>query len=151
MVGRPARRRPGHHERRAARLVKTIAALGPAFIKLGQMFAARADILPEPYLTAVGTLRDQVPPTSPDAVVGVIERELGGRIEDLFESFEREPIAAASLGQVHRARLDGRDVAVKVLRPRVEQRVALDVDTAFRIVFWLNVVFPTTTCGRSPA
>lgn len=142
VVGRPARRRPGHHERRAARLVKTIAALGPAFIKLGQMFAARADILPEPYLTAVGTLRDQVPPDSPDAIVGVIEKELDGGLADLFESFEREPIAAASLGQVHRARLDGRDVAVKVLRPRVEQRVALDVDTAFRVVFWLNVLFP---------
>ena len=142
VVGRPARRRPGHHERRASRLVKTIAALGPAFIKLGQMFASRADILPEPYLTAVGTLRDQVPPDDPDAVVSVIEGELGGRLPDLFESFEREPIAAASLGQVHRARLGGRDVAVKVLRPRVEQRVALDVDTAFRIVFWLNVLFP---------
>lgn len=142
LVGRPARRKSGHHERRAARLVGTIAALGPAFIKLGQMFAARADILPEPYLTAVGTLRDQVPADSPDAIVKVIESELDGRIPDLFESFEREPIAAASLGQVHRARLRGRDVAVKVLRPRVEQRVALDVDTAFRIVFWLNVVFP---------
>lgn len=142
VVGRPARRRPGHHERRAARLVGTIAALGPAFIKLGQMFASRADILPEPYLTAVGTLRDQVPPASPDAIVRVIEKELGGRLPDLFESFDREPIAAASLGQVHRARLDRRDVAVKVLRPRVEQQVALDVDTAFRIVFWLNVLFP---------
>ena len=142
LVGRPARRRPGHHERRAARLVRTIAALGPAFIKLAQMFAARADILPEPYLSAVGTLRDRVSPDAPDRIVGVIERELGGKLADLFESFEREPIAAASLGQVHRARLDGRDVAVKVLRPGVERRVALDVDTAFRIVFWLNVLFP---------
>ena len=142
LVGRPARRKPGHHEQRAARLVRVIAALGPAFIKLGQMFATRADILPEPYLSAVGTLRDQVPPDAPDAIVSVVERELDGRLADLFESFDREPIAAASLGQVHRARLDGRDVAVKVLRPRVEQRVALDVDTAFRIVFWLNVLFP---------
>ena len=142
VVGRPALRKPGHHERRAARLVKTVAALGPAFIKLAQMFAARADILPEPYLSAVGTLRDQVPPDPPDEIVGVIERELEGKLADLFEIFDREPIAAASLGQVHRARLDGSDIAVKVLRPGVEQRVALDVDTAFRIVFWLNVLFP---------
>ena len=142
VVGRPARRKPGDHERRADRLVKAIAGLGPAFIKLGQLFGGRADILPEPYLTAVGTLRDQVPPDSADEIVGVIEAELNGKVADLFETFDREPIAAASLGQVHRARLDGRDVAVKVLRPRVEQRVALDVDTAFRIVFWLNVLFP---------
>ena len=142
LAGRPARRRAGHHDRRAARLVKTITALGPAFIKLAQMFAARADILPEPYLATVGTLRDRVSPNAPDQIVGVIEEELKGKLADLFESFEREPIAAASLGQVHRARLDGRDVAVKVLRPGVERRVALDVDTAFRIVFWLNVLFP---------
>ncbi len=142
LAGAPATRGPGHHERRADRLIKAIAALGPAFIKLGQMFAARADILPEPYLEAVGTLRDQVPPVPPDAIVRVIEKELDGALEHLFESFDREPIAAASLGQVHRARRDGRDVAVKVLRPRVEQRVALDVDTAFRIIFWLNVLFP---------
>ena len=143
VVGRPARRKPGHHERRARKLVKTVAGLGPAFIKLGQMFAARADILPEPYLTAIGTLRDRVPPDPADQIVGVIEAELGGKLADLFESFDREPIAAASLGQVHRAQVDGRDVAVKVLRPRVEQRIALDVDTAFRVVFWLNVLFPT--------
>ena len=143
VIGRPARRRPGHHERRAGKLVKAITALGPAFIKLGQLFGGRADILPEPYLTAVGTLRDRVPPDSADAIAGVIERELGGQLADLFENFEREPIAAASLGQVHRARVDGREVAVKVLRPGVEQRIALDVDTAFRVVFWLNVLFPT--------
>ncbi len=142
LAGRPARRTTAHHERRATRLVRTVAALGPASIKLGQMFAGRADILPEPYLSAMGTLRDQVPPEAPDEIVGVIEKELGGKLADLFESFEREPIAAASLGQVHRARRDGRDVAVKVLRPRVERRVALDVDTAFRVVFWLNVLFP---------
>ncbi len=142
LFGAPARRGEGHHDRRASRLAATIASLGPTFVKLAQIFAARADLVPEPYLSAIGTLQDQVPPIPEEAARAVIERELGAPLLEIFESFEARPIAAASLGQVHRARLRGHEVAVKVLRPGVEEMVALDLDLSFRVLFWLNVLFP---------
>jgi predicted unusual protein kinase regulating ubiquinone biosynthesis (AarF/ABC1/UbiB family) len=142
LLGSPARRRPGHHEKRAARLTARIAGLGPTFIKLAQIFSARADLFPEPYLSSIGTLQDQVPPVGTDSVRAVIEAELGRPVEEVFEGFHHEPLAAASLGQVHRARYRGQEVVVKVLRPGVEEMVALDLDLSFRILFWLNVVFP---------
>jgi len=119
-----------------------LARLGPTFIKLAQLFSSRADILPEPYLSEIGKLQDQVPPNPPEDILRVIEAELGARVDDLFQDFQREPLAAASLGQVHRARVGDRDVVVKVLRPGVEEAVALDLDISFRFLFWLNILFP---------
>ena len=142
LFGRPARRSEPHHLRRARHLTATIAALGPTFIKLAQVLAARADILPEPYLSAVGTLQDRVPPDPYERVEAVLRAELGRPIDEVFESFERTPVAAASLGQVHRARLQGEQVAVKVLRPDVERLVAVDLDISFRVLYLLNVFFP---------
>lgn len=142
LIGRPARRRPSHHERRAERLTASIAALGPTFIKLAQVFGARADLVPEPYLSAIGTLQDQVPPISGESAKRVVEEEIGRRLPEIFESFDPKPLAAASLGQVHRARFEEREVAVKVLRPGVEEIVALDLDLSFRVLFWLNILFP---------
>jgi predicted unusual protein kinase regulating ubiquinone biosynthesis (AarF/ABC1/UbiB family) len=142
LFGRPAPRRPGHHEKRAERLTARLAALGPTFIKLAQLLSARADILPEPYLSAIGTLQDQVPPDPAGAIRQVIERELGAPTSDLFDDFRDEPVAAASLGQVHLARVGGDEVVVKVLRPGVEEAVALDLDISFRLLFWLNILFP---------
>ncbi len=133
---------PEAHARRARRLAATIARLGPTFIKLAQVFSARADILPEPYLSAIGTLQDRVPPDDAGAIEAVIEAELGAPVASLFEEFDRTPVAAASLGQVHPARVDGERVAVKVLRPGVEELVAVDLDISFRILFFLNVFFP---------
>ncbi len=142
LLGRPALRTAAHHERRARRLTGTLGKLGPTFIKLAQLFSARADILPEPYLTQVGTLQDQVPPDPWPAISQVIEEELGRPAAEAFSGLEETPIAAASLGQVHRAWVNGREVAVKVLRPGVERAVALDLDISFRFLFWLNILFP---------
>ncbi|MHB1194332.1 MAG: ABC1 kinase family protein [Longimicrobiales bacterium] len=142
LLGRPVRRTAEHHRRRAERLTARLAKLGPTFIKLAQLFSSRADILPEPYLSEIGKLQDQVPPDLPEDVIRVIESELEAKVDDLFQDFQREPVAAASLGQVHRARVDGRDVVVKVLRPGVERLVALDLDISFRFLFWLNILFP---------
>ena len=142
LVGRPRTVSAEQHARRAARLTATVAALGPAFIKLAQVFAARADILPEPYLSEVGKLTDRVPPMPVEAIREVIERELAAPVASVFERFDAEPLAAASLGQVHRAAYQGREVVVKVLRPGVEQIVATDLDAAFRVLFFANVLFP---------
>jgi len=142
LLGRPASRSQAHHEKRARRLARVLAGLGPTFIKLAQLFSSRADILPEPYLTQVGTLQDQVPPDPWDSVVQVLEGELGKPLQEVFSHLDQTPLAAASLGQVHRGQVDGRDVAVKILRPGVEAIVALDLDISFRILFWLNILFP---------
>ncbi|MCH1569849.1 MAG: AarF/UbiB family protein [Longimicrobiales bacterium] len=142
VFGRPARRTPEHHQKRASLLSARLAQFGPAFIKIAQLLSARADILPEPYLSEIGKLQDRVPPVPSEAVRRVIEGELGAPTSELFDDFEDEPLAAASLGQVHRARVEGREVVVKVLRPGVERLVALDLAVSFRLLFWLNILFP---------
>ncbi len=142
LLGSPARRTPEHHARRADRLTEQVARLGPTFIKLAQIFSARADLFPEPYLSRIGTLQDQVPPVGFEAVRSVVETEFGRPVDEVLERFDEAPLAAASLGQVHRARYRGQEVVVKVLRPGVEETVALDLSLSFRILFWLNVLFP---------
>ena len=134
--GAPLARTPGFHARRAERLVSRITALGPTFVKLAQVFAARADLIPEPYLSKLGTLVDRVPPVPWEGIQRVIRDAYGADAESLFERIDPVPVAAASLGQVHRARWRGRDVAVKVLRPRIEEAVARDVVAARAISAW---------------
>ncbi|MGE5687480.1 MAG: ABC1 kinase family protein [Gemmatimonadota bacterium] len=142
LFGRPLPVSEERHRRRAERLTRTLAGLGPTFIKLAQVFSARADILPEPYLGAIGTLTDQVPPLAPGVAEHVIAAELGGDAASVFERFHAEPLAAASLGQVHRAAYGGREVVVKVLRPGVEDMVRRDLDISFRVLFLVNLLFP---------
>ena len=130
------------HLRRAQRLTRTLADLGPTFIKLAQVLGVRADILPEPYLSTLATLSDQVPPLAPGVAESVVRTELGKPVEELFERWDAVPLAAASLGQVHRARWLGREVAVKVLRPGVVELVHEDLDIAFRLLLVIQVLFP---------
>jgi predicted unusual protein kinase regulating ubiquinone biosynthesis (AarF/ABC1/UbiB family) len=134
--GAPIARSPEFHRERAERLVRRLAALGPTFVKLAQVFAARADLIPEPYLTTLGTLVDQVPAVPWDRIARTIREAYGKEADQVFERIDQVPVAAASLGQVHRARWRGRDVAVKVLRPHVEQRVGRDVASARTITAW---------------
>lgn len=103
--------------------------LGPTYVKLGQLLASRADFLPASYTQALERLQDKVEPFPCADVEEIIERELGVRISKAFAEFDPEPLAAASLGQVHHARLrDGRDVAVKVQRPNIREQILADLE-----------------------
>jgi predicted unusual protein kinase regulating ubiquinone biosynthesis (AarF/ABC1/UbiB family) len=143
VLGAPMVRTDEFHSRRAEALVATIGALGPTFVKLAQVFAGRADLFPESYVRALSTLTDQVPPVSLEAVRRTIVDSYGAPPEALFERFDAQPIAAASLGQVHRASYEGREVVVKVLRPGIEALVAEDVKAAQRILRVLERRFAT--------
>ena len=102
--------------------------LGPTFIKMGQSMGTRADLLPLPFVKELGTLVDQVPPFPNDVAFATIERELGRKINEVYAEFDLEPVAAASLGQVYRARLHtGEEVAVKVQRPNLEATIKGDI------------------------
>lgn len=142
IIGGPPTRSEAFHRARAQRLTKTLAELGPTFIKLAQVLGVRADILPEPYLSTLATLTDQVPPLAPGVAEQVVLAEFGKPVTELFTRWDAEPLAAASLGQVHRASWLGREVAVKVLRPGVEELVHGDLDIAFRLLLVIQVLFP---------
>jgi len=113
----------------AERLAGQLEEMGPTFVKLGQLLSTRADLLPPEYLSALGRLQDDVAPISFAEIERTITDELGVRISNAFRSFESEPLAAASLGQVHRAELrDGRQVVVKVQRPHIREQITDDMD-----------------------
>lgn len=114
----------------AEALADDLEALGPTFVKLGQLLSTRADLLPAAYLRALARLQDDVEPFDAEEVQEIIADELHVRISKAFRDFDPEPMAAASLGQVHRAVLrDGRPVAVKVQRPDIRERVREDLET----------------------
>jgi predicted unusual protein kinase regulating ubiquinone biosynthesis (AarF/ABC1/UbiB family) len=123
-------------------MVRDIAALGPAFVKLAQIFATRADLVPEPYLAALGTLTDRVPPVPWPEIRRALTTAWGADPDRIVDQLDPTPLAAGSLGQVHRARYQGRDVVVKVLRPNVEAIVVRDVRLARAIVNAVYARFP---------
>jgi ubiquinone biosynthesis protein len=120
-------------------LVADLEKLGPTFIKLGQVVSTRADFVPPAYMEALARLQDHVEPFSFAEVEAIVAVEIGARLSKAFAEFESTPIAAASLGQVHRATLrDGRRVAVKVQRPHVRERVSEDLEAMQEIAELLD-------------
>lgn len=129
-------RRPADpHLTTAQRVRVTLESLGPTFIKFGQVLSTRPDLLPDDIITELLHLQERVPPFAGDIAVAEVEAELGGSIKTLFAEFDPEPLAAGSLGQVHRARHhDGTELAVKIRRPdalaNVERDLSLMAETA---------------------
>lgn len=116
------------------RLRMALEELGPTFVKLGQVLSTRPDLLPPDFITELSRLRDDVPPGPWGPVREEIEEELGAPLEDLFAAFDPQPLAAASLAQVHPATLpDGTEVVVKVQRPGIEQTIETDLEILFDV------------------
>jgi ubiquinone biosynthesis protein len=120
------------------RLAKALQALGPAFIKLGQTFATRADVVGEEIAAELMVLQDRLPSVPTEEIIEAIETGFDKPLDDLFAHFDPKPVAAASIAQVHFATTqEGEEVAVKVLRPGVKERIADDI----RSFFWLAEKF----------
>jgi ubiquinone biosynthesis protein len=120
-------------------LADDLEAMGPTYVKLGQVLSGRPDLLPDAYLKALARLQDKVKPFSYDEVNEIVASELGVRISKAFSRFDAEPIAAASLGQVHSAALrDGRRVVVKVQRPNIRRQIADDFDVLEQIAEFVD-------------
>jgi ubiquinone biosynthesis protein len=145
------------HRRNAERLRDLCLELRGGALKLGQFVSCRMDLLPEPYVVALSELQDRVPAVSYDAIAERIEHELGAPVDELFARFDEEPLAAASLAQVHAAELpDGTDVAVKVQVPGIEEIIEIDLAAMRVLASVFGEVFPgvdsvaiTTELARS--
>ncbi|MGH6943687.1 MAG: 2-polyprenylphenol 6-hydroxylase [Geminicoccaceae bacterium] len=125
------------------RLAQALQELGPSFIKLGQSLATRADLLGQHLAADLSQLQDQLPPFDSALAREMIELELGQPVDQLFASFDDQPVAAASIAQVHFAvTSEGEPVAVKVLRPAIERRMARDLDFFAWIAAWVERLQP---------
>lgn len=131
---------PGEHKKGLPReetapvhLRKMLEELGPTFVKLGQLLSTRPDIMPEPYITELAKLQDTAPTLPVSQIHDVIQSEFGASVRLLYSEFDEIPLAAASLAQVHRARLkDGTRVIVKVQRPNIRDQVETDVEILYK-------------------
>ncbi|HSM99731.1 MAG TPA: AarF/UbiB family protein, partial [Rudaea sp.] len=113
---------------RGARLTAALVELGPIFVKAGQILSTRRDLLPDDIADELAMLQDRVPPFPGSVARAAIEAALGAPVAALYKSFDETPLASASIAQVHAAQLpDGSDVVVKVLRPRIHEKIAADV------------------------
>lgn len=132
-------------KRRAQWLVRTLLNLGPTFIKIGQALSTRADLLPPEYVDALAQLQDNVPAFSADVAIALVQSELGEPIYTLFRDFNPIPLAAASLGQVHKARLHtGEEVVVKIQRPGLQKLFDVDVKAVYKIMRFCQRYFAWT-------
>ncbi len=128
------------------RLLQVIQDLGPTFVKIGQILSTRPDLVPAEYIEAFQTLQDDVAPVEESAIRAVIREALHKEPEELFDCFEPEPIASASIAQVHRARLKtGEQVALKVLRPGVRETILKDIEILHFLARQIERNFPEAT------
>ncbi|MFT5358558.1 MAG: ubiquinone biosynthesis protein, partial [Polyangiales bacterium] len=133
------------HTKNADRFRDLCMAQGGAFLKVGQLLSARPDLLPMAWVDSLSCLQDDASPVPIEEILKVLEEELGGTVEELFLDFEREPLAAASIGQVHRASLlDGRRVAVKVQRPGVAETIEIDMELLCMFLEGTKSMLPPT-------
>ncbi|MBO1067652.1 MULTISPECIES: AarF/ABC1/UbiB kinase family protein [Nostocales] len=131
-----------HKKTRATWLVNTLIDLGPTFVKIGQTLSTRADLLPLEYIEALGTLQDQVPAFSSQEAIKMIELELGKPVQFIYKEFDFNPLAAASLGQVHKATLySNEEVVVKVQRPGLDALFNLDFKILLQLIKFCNKYF----------
>src|SRR2546423_3417766 len=129
----------GNGHETARELPDDLERLGPTFVKLGQLLSSRADLLPPRYLKPLARLQDKVKPFRFEDAQMIIEAELGAKLNKIFSSFDPEPLAAASLGQVHKAALhDGRPVVVKIQRPNITKQIEEDFAALEEIARFLN-------------
>jgi predicted unusual protein kinase regulating ubiquinone biosynthesis (AarF/ABC1/UbiB family) len=129
-INRRESSRETRRRRQAARLRERLVRLGPTFIKMGQMLATRADLLPLEYIKELSELQDRVPAFSNRRAFEILEAEMGRSLSEIFSVIDDEPVASASLGQVYRAWLvSGEEVAVKVQRPALEETISSDLDS----------------------
>jgi predicted unusual protein kinase regulating ubiquinone biosynthesis (AarF/ABC1/UbiB family) len=130
----------------AEALAADLERMGPTYVKLGQLLSTRFDLLPPAYTDALSRLQDEVEPFAFEQVKQIVEDALGADLRHLYEHFDPEPLAAASLGQVHRARLvGGREVVVKVQRPDAREVVRGDMDTLRKLA---SLADRGTSAGR---
>jgi ubiquinone biosynthesis protein len=145
-------RRPSSRAGISRRLRRAFERLGSSYVKLGQIVSGGEGLFPDELVAEFKLLRDQVPPEPFDGVRAVIEVDLGGSLEELFDWFDPTPIAAASIAQVHAARLPtGEDVVVKVQRPRVAQLFRDDIAALTWIAPWLVGRIPVAALANPPA
>ena len=131
-------------KKKARQLIKILTKLGPAYIKIGQALSTRPDVVPPTYLEELTTLQDKIPSFPNEIAFRFIEEELGRRPEEIYAELSPQPIAAASLGQVYKGRLNtGEEVAVKVQRPGLNNRISLDIYIMRLLAGWVqdNVKF----------
>jgi predicted unusual protein kinase regulating ubiquinone biosynthesis (AarF/ABC1/UbiB family) len=143
VFGGPTPRSAAFHRRRAERIARTLAALGPTFIKMAQLIGSRTDLFPEPYVGALASLMDRVPATPWPRIERQLVESYGRPVDAVFERFDRVPIASASIGQVHEAWVGGRHVAVKVLRPGVGPLIVADVAACRHLLDAVEWLFAT--------
>jgi ubiquinone biosynthesis protein len=142
---------PGPAKSDAARLREALEALGPTFIKLGQMMAGRGDLFPEALIAELGTLHEHAPEFPAEEARQIIEAETGRPMSELYASFHDVPIAAASMAQVHEATLfDGTPVIVKVQRPGIAATVEADIAVLRRLARLLGSVMPSVRAFNLP-
>ncbi len=124
----------------ARALARDLEELGPTYVKLGQLLSTRADLFPPVWLEALGRLQEQVEPYPAAAARAIVADDLGIDVDEAFARFDDQPVAAASLAQVHAAELrNGRAVAVKVQRPGIRERIRKDLDALAELATWLEV------------